>query len=203
MTSGVLAGSGATGGPVSVSATGTVTAGTGANRRTNAGVGNGDIVGTLTSGAQTWASGAKSVFKVASATGAAGTGYDQLSMTTLSLSATGAYSLILTNAAGAALKSLADGAQFNLIHTTGGISVGGTNVANNANLTSLFVLDTSDIGILERGFSVVASGSAGGSQDLLISYSSAAAAPEPGSMLLAGLASAPVLMRRRARRRCA
>lgn len=198
---GVIAGTGATGGPVNLGSGGTITAGTGAGRRTNAGVGAGDVPGKLTSGGQSWAGGATSVFKITSATGTAGTsaGYDQLVMPTLSLSlnAAGAYTLILTNAANTTLSNLDGGTQLTLIRTTGGISLAGTNVANNANLTSLFVLDTSDIGIPSDAFTIVASGTAGSAQDLLLSYNGTQAAPEPGSMLLAGLASSPFLLRRR------
>ena len=197
-TGGTLAGTGGTG-EVTVSTGGTITAGTGATAADN--------LGTLGTGKQTWAGGRdvikvdSTVAGVATAAGAGGA-YDTQSITGLlnlaSLNTT-------TNKFTLKIVTLGTSTfvpgSYRIATTTGGITPpssingGATITTAGTLLTDLFVLNLGGTDMPSTEFSVAAGTSGGGNAgELYLNY---APTPEPGTLVLGGLAVAPLLGRRR------
>lgn len=176
--SGTLTGTGTVSRTVDVNAGGTVSAGT---------VGT---VGTLSTGSQNWTVGATYVVDITDASAAAGSGYDTLNATsTINLNATNASS-------GAVTVKLASSAaaNFNQNNNYTWTIAHGTSISNFN--TSRIVLDTTaftDDNPATGTFSLQQSGG-----DLQIRYTSV---PEPGSIVLLGVAATTLTTRRRRRHR--
>ncbi|MGC4030180.1 MAG: autotransporter-associated beta strand repeat-containing protein [Tepidisphaeraceae bacterium] len=191
---GTLAGVGQTGGAVVVEKGGTISAGTGSKQTTGTGIATGDTVGRLSTGNQTWNGGGTYAIKFHDNSGVAGTSYDQLSMGTLNLSqlsSTNKFNLVLTQAANSTFTTPAIGTKFTIA-----LASGGTGYIAGSNITDLFYLSSSDVGISDTSLFSVTVGSQGGS--LMLSYGSdTQSAPEPHTLLLSGMASSVLLVRRR------
>ena len=192
---GVLAGTGNTGGAVVINGGGTITAGPSANA--------GDTPGKLTTGGEMWNSNGQYIAKVAAATGTPGTASDLLVMSGLTVGAGTGSSAFSVTALGSGV-TLSSGGQVLIATDTNTSSPSATNPFTAAITLGMLVLNTANttvqpasgtdtlglMGVTENGV-----------YDLYLTDT--AAAPEPTSLLLAGLAAAPLALGRRRRRRMA
>ena len=187
---GVLAGGttavpGATGGPVVISSGGTITAGTGATAN--------DTPGTLNSGSQSWNAGGGYVAKFSSATSG-----DLLVMSGLTVNATNASSSTVFTvtpvnvqlAAGASIVIAKEG--------TAATAPGAADPFGPAITAMALVLPTGTTSPVTGDPLSLTSTQDGNGYDLILN--DVAAAPEPTSLLLAGLAAAPLALGRRRRK---
>ena len=186
---GVLAGTGATGGPVVVNSGGTVTAGSGATTA--------DTTGSLTTGTQTWNAGGQYLAKVNAGTVSNGSNggtatADQLVMSglTITSSPSGPFAVSVVGLGGSP-TTFAVGSQLVLATIPGGSA----NTFQN-NLGSL-VLTTSNLAFPTADAGGLAELDAGGSVELVLDV---VPAPEPRGVLLAAVAVVPLALGRRRRR---
>jgi fibronectin-binding autotransporter adhesin len=166
--------------------------------------------------ASTWEAGADYAWKTDSATGMAGTNFDQINMT--SLNVTGSHSspftIILSDlsaaggTAGTAPSGLAAGDSWVLATTSTTAQINGSNVTSGALLTSglssdVFALSTSNFDnasgpVPPSAFSLDFVANGIGGDNLVLTYN---ATPEPGTGVLALGGTLPLLVGRRRRRR--
>jgi fibronectin-binding autotransporter adhesin len=196
---GTLAGTGGTG---AVTVDGTITAGNGSSAAGS--------IGTLTTGSQTWGASGTFIDKVASI-GTAGTANDLLIMSAVSSVASG-FSVSLANTSGAspaftasnptptaATSTPAAGSYIVLAKDT---TDGAGSPFNNATTLASLNLSFSANGVATfgTGGSIKLDGYYDGTNyDLIAEDIGTAATPEPTSLLLAGLAAAPLALGRRRR----
>ena len=195
---GMLTGTGSVSGAVSVS--GKISAGST--------TGSSDTIGTLATGSQTWNGGGAYVFKLLSTAGSTNTGtgagtqtgnaginWDKLKMSGLTIAATSGskFTIIITPLAQA--MSFTTGAKFEIANVTSGSAP--------SDLSTMFVLDASRLGLPDSSFSLTtgAGGAGESGYDLFLSYGggNAQSAPEPASVVLSGMAGGALLTRRRRR----
>ena len=191
--SGTLAGSGTMGGSVTVANGGTI--GAGANSTSN---------GKFTTGAETWNGGGKFAVKIdtSGANLGAGSGFDQLVLSTLSIGATSGnkFTIAISSLAGAS------GTAFNG-HNNYSWIIGATSGAVTGFNTNVFSLDTSGFSgtnyvsssnnTSSSGLFSLSEAANGSGENFTLSYT---AAPEPTSLLLLGVALGPLAIARRRRR---
>ena len=192
-------------GPVVVAPGGTLTAGTGSGTTTA------DSISTATTAAQTWVGGANAsggtvLIKVASAATTATASNDELVMSGLTLAATPAtpFTIALGVAnASTGVVTLPLGTTLVLAHDTDATAANPFNASNGNAATTLAALRLITPGVTAPpGYAPqlqTKSDPAGGFD--LIADDAPAAAPEPTSLLLLGLAAAPLALGRR-RRQC-
>ena len=194
---GILVGTGATGGPVTV-AGGTVSPGSGATAN--------DAIGTLTTGAQNWSSGTF-VDKVSSTASAAGVGHDLLILNGLTVPNPSGFTVSLVATAGS--TPAFTGSNAALTATTGHPAAGSYIVLaqdaegsgspfNNPAVVSALNLTVTGVATAGSGQAIRLDGYFDGTNYDLIAED--VAAPEPSSLLLGGLAAAPLALGRRRRR---
>jgi autotransporter-associated beta strand protein len=186
---GVLAGTGTV---ASVYVTGgTITAGSGSSAAGTPGV-------LTTTVAQNWSSGSF-VDKVAATTGGPGVGNDLLLMSSLNI--TGAFNLNVLTSNGSS-PSLAPGAVLVLAvdEDTSSGNPFNSSAAAFTTLTSNLTVQVNGAAPSGLTYGTQADTTGSGGFDLVLQ--STAAAPEPTSLLMAGLAAIPLVLGRRRRRRC-
>ena len=185
-------------GTITVNAGGTITAGTGRTA--------GDTIGTLTTAGQVWAGGGIYAAKFASTDGATVTSNDKLIMSSLSLTG-GPFTVnvigLTVNAGAPTLgtnKSVAGGS---ILIATDNDTVGVNPFnATAATLATEFSLNTTGLTV-PTGYAYQLDSQQdtanGGGYDLIVDLAPTAA-PEPTSLLLAGIAAVPLAISRRRRR---
>jgi fibronectin-binding autotransporter adhesin len=173
-------------------------------------------IGTLTTGAETWNSGASYQWDIGSSAGALasgvngtpGTTYDDLVATAgLTVPTTGTVTIAPTGS----LTGITGGTTYTwVLAQINTLSVGGASVtAGSTAITSDFTLNTSGLNAsINGGASTTAAGTfslffeaetvPSSTNDLVLTYT---AAPEPGAALLMAAGAGPILMRRRRRQR--
>ncbi|MDB5325011.1 MAG: hypothetical protein JWM57_580 [Phycisphaerales bacterium] len=191
---GMLTGTGSVSGAVSVS--GKISAGSNS--------GGSDTIGTLATGDQTWNGGGAYLFKLQNTagstnsgtqTGNAGINWDKLKMSGLTIAATSGskFTIIITPLAQG--MSFTTGAKFEIANVTSGSAP--------SDLSTMFVLDASRLGLPDSSFSLTtgAGGAGESGYDVFLSYGggNAQSAPEPASVMLSGMAGGVLLTRRRRR----
>ena len=171
---------------------------------------NASAVGTLATGGQTWNAGGRFLSKF-SETATLGTedvtstGVDKLLMTSLDLSSLGASKFLLSinRATAGGMATIAPGdVYYTIATTTGTVSLpSGYDLptAGSTDLTGLFTLDTSGVGIPNPTGITVTLTTDGGGYDLNLGYGQYDATPEPTTAALVGLGASSVLGRRRRR----
>ena len=173
---GTFGGNGTITGAVTVNAGGTITAGADAG-----------TPGTLRTGDQTWAGG-KYLWKTLASSGTAGTTWDLLSIG--ALSASSGFTVQAALGTGGTFVAPAPNSgttTYQIAHTTNTTDI---------NVESLFVLDTSALGVSPGAgtFALSFEPGGGGGYDLNLNFQ---AAPEPTTFALVGLGAVSVLGRRR------
>jgi autotransporter-associated beta strand protein len=189
---GVLAGTGSTGGAVSVNSGGTITAGSGS--------GSSDSVSTLHTGAQTWNGGGTFVAKISTSDGSTVSGNDQLIMSGLTVSASSGSQFKITISPG---QSSHTGTP---TYSAPIVLADDTTISNNpfspsnaaAALGSL-LLSTPGLAAPSGYTLKLDTAPDGGSGYDLILDDAPIGAPEPTSMLLLGAVVSPLLLNRRRR----
>jgi fibronectin-binding autotransporter adhesin len=186
---GVMAGTGNTGGPVVVNAFGIITAGSGATTS--------DSINILDTGTQSWNSGGGYVAKVSGDGSNAGTVADMLVMSASSVNATSGSPFAVTALALGGGVQLQLGTQILIALDSNTSSPTGTNPFTAALQAQTLVLSTNSTVTVPSGdtLSLLASSDGTGDYELFL-----AATPEPTSLLLAGVAAAPLALGRRRRR---
>jgi len=165
--------------------------------------------------ASTWEAGANYAWKTDSATGTAGTNFDQINMTSLNVTASNSspFTIILSDLSaaggtiGTAPSGLAAGDSWILATTSTTAQINGTNVTSGALLTSglssdVFALNTSNFDnasgqVPPSAFSLDFVTSGGG-DNLVLTYNGT---PEPCTTMLVLAGALPMLTGRRRRRR--
>ena len=189
---GTLGGNGTVAGSVTVNGGATITAGA-------------DTVttGNLNTGPETWLKSGKYLSKFSEAATTT-SGFDTLTMATLDISSLGSankFGLTLTRATTGGTYTLSTSGVYALATTTGTVALPsgyalptGTDATD---LTALFTLDTTGVGLTDSSPLAVTLVADGGGYDLDVGY---AAAPEPATVSLFGLGGATLLGWRRRRR---
>jgi fibronectin-binding autotransporter adhesin len=198
VTGGVLAGTGATGGPVTISG-GTLSTGSGATAY--------DSIGTLTTTTQNWSSGTF-VDKVANTTGGAGVGNGVLVMSGLTIPNPAGFTVSLLATNGSSPSFAASNATVTSTPVAGSYiilaedSEGSGSPFNNPATVAALNLTNSGVTV-PAGTAVDLAGYFDGANYDLIAEDVSTATPEPTSLLLLGAAAAPLALgrRRRASRR--
>ncbi len=207
----VLAGSGNVVGNVTIASGSTITGGTGATTSDTVGtLSNTTVAGNVPT--QTWAAGGTYVAKVASTDGATVSGSDQLVMSNLTLSGTGTFAVTIADAAGTTnsvgLTPVAMGATAvvntnYILIATDNAQVSGASPFNATpqQLMTAFTLATPGLAAAPSGYGYQLDSlhETGSTYDLIVDLGPVAT-PEPTSLILTGLAAAPLAVGRRRRR---
>lgn len=202
---GTLAGTGKTS-AVNVNVGGVISAGSGAALPATTGGLSADSIGTLSTGDQTWkadATGGGTFVAKFDSFSAGTSGHDVLAIDgalNLSISGGGKFNIILIKSTNFSPGTIdLSGTTLLTLATAASLINGSTPITTRTDLSSLFALDTSNLGIPDAVYKVYGDSDGGGGLMLNVQVD-VSAAPEPTTAALFGLGGTLLLTRRRRKR---